>query len=75
MDNRKSVNTGTKDQAGAGGLPEDGRGAIDAPLHDGTILGTRAVPGAEVYHLEKKVNTESFFVRLFRSTVSCLNVL
>ena len=42
-------------------------GVVTSALSNGDVFSVRAVPGAEIYHLEKKVNTESFFVRLVRS--------
>ena len=63
----KSVNTHEDHQVCGGVQQEVGRGATDPPLQDGGVFRVRAVPGAEIYHLEKKVNTESFFVRLVRS--------
>ena len=44
-------------------------GVVTSALSNGEVSSVRAVPGAEIYHLEKKVNTESFFVRLVRSAV------
>ena len=67
LDSQKSVNTGVVPKSccldAGGGVP----GGINLPLHVGGIFRVRAVPGAEIYHSGKKVNTEIFFVRLVRS--------
>ena len=47
-----------------------GGGGADLAEFNGVIFSSGAVPGAEIYHFKKKVNTESFFVRLVRSNVS-----
>ena len=65
----ESVNIRDEHKVGGGVGLEAGEGATDTPLQDGGVFRVRAVPGAEIYHLEKKVNTESFFVRLVRSAV------
>ena len=46
-----------------------GGGRTDRAEFNGAIFVSRAVPGPKLWHSEKKVNTESFFVRLVRSAV------
>ena len=67
--------TNKHDEHGVDGCRGATTGVSNSANSVGGVRQYQAVPGAEIYHFKKKVNTESFFVRFVRSAVHWVLVL